>query len=318
MTRDYRRIVILAVGWLVLTAAQQPQNGENAKRARVEQSVTDSLSDIARSQREANKPREQERPCRIGEDNHASDLCAQWKAANAASDAAYWSKMAVLLSVVQLALGALGTWLLWHTLRATRAAVEDTSEATQQMKRSNEIAQDALADARKGSGEQAAHLVRQIEVAERNAAASVAMQRPWLKLRIRFREPISFNSDGATNISYEVIAENAGNNPALNVRLVSKPRPFEMSEEYGAGILDVRERAAAGWSNHPIIFPGDSFSEGGYTGPVASRDIGIYACAAYQIDGSETDHFTAISFRAPLVADNIFPDVFPEGRGYVT
>jgi hypothetical protein len=80
------------------------------------------------------QPFEYRSPCDNPKGHDESDLCAQWKAANAAQDGAFWTKWGFWVGVVGSAL------LLWQ-ISLTREAVEDTSEATLAMKRQNEIAE---------------------------------------------------------------------------------------------------------------------------------------------------------------------------------
>lgn len=72
-------------------------------------------------------------PCEQPKGHDESDLCAQWKAANAAEDSAFWAKWGFWIGVVGSCL------LLWQII-LTRRAVEDTSEATDAMREANEIA----------------------------------------------------------------------------------------------------------------------------------------------------------------------------------
>ncbi len=73
-----------------------------------------------------------DRGCQPGHDDRRSDLCAQWKAANAAADGAIWTKWGVWIGIIGSSL------LLWQIM-LTRKAVEDTSEATEAMREANNI-----------------------------------------------------------------------------------------------------------------------------------------------------------------------------------
>lgn len=74
-------------------------------------------------------------PCRDPQGEGESDLCAQWKAANAAADGAYWAKWGFWIACIGSA------FLLWQII-LTRKAVEDTSEATDAMREANKIARE--------------------------------------------------------------------------------------------------------------------------------------------------------------------------------
>lgn len=76
-------------------------------------------------------------PCSQPEGRDESDLCAQWRAAKAAENSAFWTKWGFWIGVVGSSL------LLWQII-LTRQAVEDTSEATEAMREANRIQQTAI------------------------------------------------------------------------------------------------------------------------------------------------------------------------------
>ncbi|MEO5774821.1 MAG: hypothetical protein ABIQ32_11990 [Sphingomicrobium sp.] len=75
-------------------------------------------------------------PCEDPKGREESDLCAQWKAANAAEDGARWTKYGFWIGVV----GSI--FLAWQII-LTRQAVEDTGHATEAMRKANAIAENA-------------------------------------------------------------------------------------------------------------------------------------------------------------------------------
>ncbi len=72
-------------------------------------------------------------PCHNPNSEGESDLCAQWKAANAAEDSAFWTKWGFWIAVIG------SSFLLWQIM-LTREAVKDTGDATRAMRQANEIA----------------------------------------------------------------------------------------------------------------------------------------------------------------------------------
>ena len=72
-------------------------------------------------------------PCHNPNSESESDLCAQWKAANAAEDSAFWTKWGFGVAIVG------SSFLLWQII-LTREAVKDTGNATLAMQRQNELA----------------------------------------------------------------------------------------------------------------------------------------------------------------------------------
>ncbi len=97
---------------------------------------------------QSEKPEQLTNPCEIGEDNRNSDLCAQWKAADAADKSAYWSGSTFWLGVFG---AVIGTFTLiaavaaafyaksavkaaWGTIGATREVGRDQTRAYVHMK----------------------------------------------------------------------------------------------------------------------------------------------------------------------------------------
>ena len=79
------------------------------------------------------QPLQYRAPCHQPEGQTESDLCAQWRAAKAAENSAFWTKWGVWIAVIGSSL------LLWQ-IALTRKAVEDTGEATDAMREANRIA----------------------------------------------------------------------------------------------------------------------------------------------------------------------------------
>lgn len=149
---------------------------------------------------ELGKIREYEQPCAQGRDNRKSDLCAQWKAADAALAAAEWAKWQFFLGI----LGAVGLLLsIYYTRRAVLAAVA-----------SNQNAQEALAHAKEMAGvELRPYLhVDEIEFEVREAVSG----RSDVVIRVK-----NFGSTPATKFRIEAGIErrNTGKiNPGTNIR----------------------------------------------------------------------------------------------------
>ena len=75
-------------------------------------------------------------PCDEPKGEAESDLCAQWRAAYAAENSAFWAKWGFWIAVVGSA------FLLWQII-LTRRAVEDTGHATDAMREANRIAKES-------------------------------------------------------------------------------------------------------------------------------------------------------------------------------
>lgn len=92
MLRGYRGIFIAVVG-LVLSG-QHPNAVAQPKQDSASERSTRALENISSRYDEQAKRAEGSRetdPCEQGDDKRYSDLCAQWKAADAAADSAWWA-----------------------------------------------------------------------------------------------------------------------------------------------------------------------------------------------------------------------------------
>lgn len=119
----YRRYVIAVFGWPVLAAANYTDPVAERQQAQAQQSIADSLSNIAALEREQSertvKSKEAE-PCLPGDDRRYSDLCAQWKAADAATLAAWLTGGSFAAVIIAL-------WLAFQSNRIARntSAIEN-------------------------------------------------------------------------------------------------------------------------------------------------------------------------------------------------
>jgi hypothetical protein len=120
MPRGYRCIIAAAVGWLVLSAAGEPQNRTEPEQTRAQQAAAQALSNIAatydRQAKDAEKSHDKD-PCESGHDKRNSDLCAQWKAADSASLAAWLSGIGLIGVAIALALNAHSNWIASRTAK---------------------------------------------------------------------------------------------------------------------------------------------------------------------------------------------------------
>lgn len=115
MPRGYRYLIFASFGWLALSAAS-PSNQQSpaANKGYSSTQVREAGQAIVAAIRDTNKPAEHDGGCAKSSEKRESDLCAQWKAADAAADAAtyaFWSLIGT----------AVGTGLLVWTLAETRA-----------------------------------------------------------------------------------------------------------------------------------------------------------------------------------------------------
>ena len=110
--------IIAALAGLVLFGASPPSktndttqaSGASGQLKQAENSITSSISRAA-------KANEIDGGCQQQQDKRDSDLCAQWKAADAARDAADFAYWTLLISTIGT---ALLIWTLWETRETSR------------------------------------------------------------------------------------------------------------------------------------------------------------------------------------------------------
>jgi hypothetical protein len=219
MLRRYWSI-IAAIAGLILIGASQPDK----KTTDSEQSNTKISEVDAQTRVDVGPPTSppKDEGCKAGKEDRKSELCAQWKAADAANDAAKWAWLQLGLS----ALGVLGLVItLWFNFRALRIA-EDAADETK----------DALAVA-KQSADSAANLVR---LSDRNARLELRAYLDFDGVRIDlqpdFDNPKNPDEKG---VLLKITIRNYGRTPAANVessvtpkgRFVEDPNSHAFAEE---------------------------------------------------------------------------------------
>lgn len=191
------RTFLLILSACLLSAAGKP-DGQDGKTLphQIQPKEIDEKAEKAReplpsSTMNTNTPSRHDQPCPTGRDDRDSDLCAQWKAADAAksaADAAWWIGGAgVLISALTL-LTAIAA------AAYARGASNHTKEGAIQAKRASDAAEEALSHSRK---------------------ASQTDLRAWVNIKadlIDYKRTKDF-----AHFDIEVSLLNLGKTPALNV-----------------------------------------------------------------------------------------------------
>lgn len=143
-------------------------------------------------------------PCVQQDNDVRCDLEAQWKAADAARDAADWNWW-------QMVLGALGFGGLLYSLnlnrRATNAAVAANADTERALKSADRTADAAQRQAQ--ASEEA--LAMQREFSEKELRAYVT---------VKFVKALTLSTGSSKEASVQVEYHNIGNTPALHVRVI--------------------------------------------------------------------------------------------------
>ncbi len=127
MLRGYRGILAALAG-LALLSANHAYAQRGGEQPQAQQSVAASLQHIASSVDQATERAksadQEEQPCGPRQYGSHADLCAQWKAADAAADSAWWAWAAGVLGIISLAgvfiaigLTAHSNWIARDTAR---------------------------------------------------------------------------------------------------------------------------------------------------------------------------------------------------------
>jgi hypothetical protein len=124
------RSIILALGLILAwhhpnVAAQSKERGSHERSA-------DALENIAATYREQSEGAESspiDRECEPGQDQRNSDLCAQWKAADAAADSARWAAWGTWISGISGLLVLLALFLAFQSNRIARDTAKRDSRA---------------------------------------------------------------------------------------------------------------------------------------------------------------------------------------------
>lgn len=140
MPRGYRRYVLAAFGWLIL-AALPPSQAAESNKAASKQSDRAELARIATAIEKLPKADAPDAGCQPGQDNRSSDLCAQWKAADAALESAIWTKNAFFAGLVGLLIGGFTLYFAGRAAHWAKLAAVET-------KRSADAADESLAHAK--------------------------------------------------------------------------------------------------------------------------------------------------------------------------
>lgn len=107
MPKGYRCAVLVALGWLILAASPLYKNRTNAHQPGAYANTQQSRRDITVALNKPDGIPDTDKGCEKGQENRNSDLCAQWKAADAAQASADWTGLMYPWVVVGTIIGGL-------------------------------------------------------------------------------------------------------------------------------------------------------------------------------------------------------------------
>lgn len=288
MPRGYRSIIVAAFGCLIL-GAQGPQPKSQPKEAEATRQVAKGAPAVPPPPVQPVEPVQRpeiERPCEPGQDDRNSDLCAQWKAADAATEAAFWARWSFVLGIF----GMLG---LFATLHYTRKAVNLAVDTAKDADKAIELAERSA----EASAKAAEASVASVNQARRSADAAVQGQRPWITLSSQVADDLRLHTQ-QPSITILARMENRGKTPALSAFFVGKAWVHTGND--GLNIWPHRQALIESFRDgHPmgnVIFPGDDFGQRYVlmlenapdpSAPRTSLAISIIGLARYSFPGGE-------------------------------
>jgi hypothetical protein len=187
------------------------------------------------------KAKEYKAPCDKPYGKDESDLCAQWRAAKAAENSAFWTKWGFWIAVIGSSL------LLWQIM-LTREAVQDTGRATDAMALQNEIAKDAI--------------------------------RPWLRLETPKTAKLRKNLSGGVEfwpvVAVDIHVTNFGQSPAILPkadvlffkfgenfnRLTAQNALFDEMDKRGFGIAPIYPNDSGNLGKDRLFYAGNQITYG--------------------------------------------------------
>lgn len=186
----YRGIVVAIVGLILIGAAPNKDGINQPNQSASQKAETDQLKAIVTAIKESNRPPKPDNGCKAGKDDRSSDLCAQWKAADAASDAAWWTFFAAITTVIGVIVGgftlvAAGFAALYAKDAATAASVGASAaiDAVAATNKANLLAMKANARATRQAVAGAEDTAKALDIARLSAESgqrAATVSRAWI------------------------------------------------------------------------------------------------------------------------------------------
>ena len=127
----YRSVIATIVGLILIGAAPNKNGIDQPNQPPSQNPVTDQLKDVVAAIKESKKSPQPDNGCKAGQDDRSSDLCAQWKAADAAKDAAWWTFFAAITTVVGVIIGGFTLIAAGFAAKYAKKAADHTQSGAQ-------------------------------------------------------------------------------------------------------------------------------------------------------------------------------------------
>lgn len=135
----YWRIIAAIAGLILIGANEPPKTSDKAETSNKQGEIANAINGIATAIKNPVETDQTTKPCAKNSDNRNSDLCAQWKAADAATDSANWSWWQVLLGGGGIAIGLLTFAAAFKAAQYAKKAADETGRAADEAARSVDV-----------------------------------------------------------------------------------------------------------------------------------------------------------------------------------
>lgn len=215
----------LALAVVVSGASPLPKQHEAGEHdGAAQKAIAESLRDIAAALEKGITPDPENAECAPGRDDRKSDLCAQWKAADAAERSSNWTERTFWLGVV-------GTLIGGATLVAAGMAAKYARDAAIHTQRSADFADRMVQEAAN-----ATDATREaMRLTEKNGKLQVRAYAGISPIDILLQSVPAEAEHVSMTVVVGVRISNSGASPAYNVRVGARlkqvPWPFKLAEE---------------------------------------------------------------------------------------
>ena len=196
-----RQPVLVALAGLIIANAPN-RDRDHVEAAKTQNEVDRSFERLSNEIEKSIESKRQDTGCHHGIDNRSSDLCAQWKAADAAAQSANSGEQANTIGWIGVVFGAI-------TMVAAIAAAKFAKDAAEHTKRGADEAQNAVVQAKRSAEISKAALKEQRVTAKRELRAYVGIKEI---IAARF-----VDRDGQVGWKLQAIWHNTGSTPAFEV-----------------------------------------------------------------------------------------------------
>lgn len=279
--------VLLVALFMVLAIALPPDERGSGEHEQPQQGLSEPAPPQPPTVQETDEASQLNEPCSKGEENRSSDLCAQWKAADAAKESADWTRRTFYTAISGVVVGVL-------TLGAAVAAAL--------------FARQAAIHTETGAAAAIASANAATRANDWGEMRWVAENRPWLTITEQPTAMLYSNENGRINVVVKVKVKNVGKIPAFDVTAKAEVRAakvfFETSATAEKFAAECTKPINWRWGN-TIIFPDAGETVHGITeefpdvGPEHRYAI-ILVCITYRAMGhSQSVFHTAMGLWAP-------------------